>query len=317
MPGFFDNPTPAPQKGRFFNDQPTSAEAGTPEPSGSNWKTGFGLAGAAAALGGALLLRKPGMAAKVGENLNAARQQLMLTGLAAPKSLLGNVGAVIAEAAESRSLSPLKQFFSGDTARDFTDAWKAGKQVGPTAARSVDIPIINTPGRFMGAMDTATQRSLQRSGLTSKQSAARLFQTPLGENFGKLGEAMDSPTARYVFPFRRTPFNQFFEGLQTVKPEYPHKAVTAGYAAAGAVHGAATSDEQYPVSIPLATAAAARYGVPYGGAAIVGRMLAGGKGGGGVAGTMLPVSEYGVEQSLTDPTGPFFDPSFAKVARKF
>ena len=88
------------------------------------------------------------------------------------------------------------------------------------------------------------------------------------------------------------------------------------YTGTGAAHGAATADESIPLSLPLATAAAARYGLPYAGAAIVGRMLAGGKGGGGIASSALPVSEYGFESSFTDPTRPFRKPAAITALEK-
>jgi hypothetical protein len=105
--------------------------------------------------------------------------------------------------------------------------------------------------------------------------------------------------------------------LKTFKAEYPHKGVRNAYSAAGAAHGAATAEDDYPVSLPLATAAASKYGLAYGGGAIIGRALAGGNENSGVAGTMIPVSEYGIQQSLTNPTEPFFDPAFTRVPGKF
>jgi hypothetical protein len=127
-----------------------------------------------------------------------------------------------------------------------------------------------------------------------------------------LGDVLESPAAKYVIPFRRTPFNQFTEGWRTMKPSFEHPGVRNTYIGAGAAHGAATSEEQYPVSIPLATALAAKYGLPYALAAVAARKLSGGQGGGGILGSTLPVSEYGVEQSLSDPTAPFVRPAVSR-----
>lgn len=273
--------------------------------------------GAIAAVGGgaalltALVLHNPQMAKSMAvtalKKANAARQQLMLSHLALPKSVLGNVGAVATDAIESRSLTPLKKFFSGETLRDAASAFRNAREVGPVNSQSgTTLPFpFDLPGRTMGALDTATQKAMQRYGKTGEEAAASLFQAPLGENFGNMSKVLESPIAKYTIPFRRTPFNQFYEGMKTMSPEYAHKGVTAGYAAAGAVHGAATSDEQYPVSIPLATAASAKYGMPYALGALAGRVYSGGKNSAGIAGSVLPVSEYGVERSITDPFAPF------------
>lgn len=307
MPGIFDEDLPR-------VNAPSSNE--TTEGEGAGWGTAAALGGGAALL--ALLARKPGAAREALKYANATRQQLMLTGLAVPKSMLGNVGATVARSLEEKSLNPLRELFSGETVRDAAKAFGSARTVGPVGKANTNLPFpLDLPGRTMGAMDTATQSALQRSGMTAKESEAALFQTPLGENYGKFGETLDSPAARYILPFRRTPFNQFSEGMKTLKSDYPHKAVTAGYGIAGAAHGAATADDQFPVSIPLATAFSAKYGVPYALGALAGRVYSGGKNSAGIAGSILPVSEYGVEQSVTDPTAPFFDPSFTRVMSKF
>jgi hypothetical protein len=334
MPSWFEStPTPAPSPQRSWFDTDT-----TPPPSpGKSWfddgdhaaaaeeSGGIGLGGVlgVAALGAAALAaHNPGMVGRFFKGANAVRQQLMLTGLAAPKSMLGNVGAVANEAMETRSWNPLKSFFSGETLNDFKNAWSEGAKVGPIAGEGVNVPVLSAPGRFMGAMDTATQKSLVRSGMRPHEAEAALFQTPLGGQYDEAGElvsrrfgdfsnTLDSPTARYLFPFRRTPYNQLYEGMQTMKGDFAHKGVRNAYIAAGAVHGAATSDEQYPVSIPLATALAAKYGVPYAVAAIAARKLMGEPTGGGIAGTVLPMSEYGLEQSA-DPTAAFTHPAISR-----
>jgi hypothetical protein len=208
---------------------------------------------------------------------------------------------------ERKSIEPLKQLFSRQTLSDAASAYKSGGQ-----ALGVNLPGPN-PGKVMNALDSATQGALQRAGLTSQESARHVLQAPLGENFGKFGEALEGPVAAHIMPFRRTPFNQFVEGLKTVTPSYAHKGVTAGYATAGAVHGTATADERYPVTIPLATALAAKYGLPYALAAVAARKILGGaEEGGGILGSALPVSEYGVEQSLSDPLAPFTKPAASR-----
>lgn len=303
----------------FFDDIPSAKPESAPEDTGVGTALGVG-AGVVGAVALAAMLRKPGALAK----LNALRQQLMLTGKAIPKSFFGNIGAVVTESAETGSMNPLKEFFSRQTLQDAKAAYKANAPAGYMAGASnttASIPFVN-PGRIMGSLDTATQAALRRSGMSADAAEASLFQTPLGKNFGKLGDVMDSPEARYVVPFRRTPLNQIYEGGKAFKESGPfaqwqgvakNPRTFNAYTAAGLAHGAATSDDEYPVSIPLAISGAAKYGVPYGAAAIVGRALSGGNKNSGAAGSMLPVSEYGIQQSLTDPTAPFFDPAFIRT----
>ena len=271
------------------------AAPSAPAPEDSGPSMGTMLAGGALAAGVAALARKPGLAGKLLKKANAYRLQSMLSGLAVPKSALGNIGATAIASAERGSLDPLRQFFSKQTVRDAVAAYRkpvmeAGQEVLPGPM----------PGRVMGAMDTATRQALQRAGMSGKEAERAVLQAPLPE---ALAKPLDSPTARYLIPFRRTPFNQFLEGFETMTTENIRRnpKLMAGVAGAGAVHGAATADEKFPASMGLGTAAAARYGVPYALAAMAGRSLAGGKADTSIATSMLPVSEYGIESGVTNP----------------
>jgi hypothetical protein len=263
-----------------------------------------GLAGGA--LAAIAALAASGKVGKIAKGANTLRQQLMLSGLAVPKSILGNVGAVTEAALEKRSLSPIKQFFSGETLRDAKAAYKAGGL--SSGMKGVDQSAVHGPGRFMGALDEATQGALRRDGYSIEEAQRRTLQAPLQED---LAVALDSPLARYVHPFRRTPFNQFIEGWKKMRPDEMRKnpLATGVYNTAGLVHGAATAEDDMPLSIPIATAGASRYGLPYALSALLGRHLAGGKGGGGIASSALPVSEYGFESAVSDPTRPFRKPA--------
>ncbi len=318
MPIFDDLPqqNTAPSGGSIFDDLDAPSAAPS-EDEGSGW---LGPVAGAAALGaGALLFKNPGVLGKLLKGANTARQQLMLSGLAVPKSILGNIGAATAHSLETKSVNPLKELlFNRQTYDDIASAYKAGGHVGPNIGTTTKY--VPTPGRVMGAIDVASQNALQRAGMTADEAATSVFQAPLGKNFGKLGEILDSPEAQYVHPFRRTPFNQFAEGWKAVKESGPAAQLGGRaknplafntYVGAGAVHGAATSDEQYPASVGLATALSAKYGLPYALAAIAARKLVGGQGGGGIAGSALPVSEYGIEQSA-DPTTAFTQPGFSR-----
>jgi len=288
-----------------------------PQPQGESSSSLPGvLAGGAALIGGGYLAKKFGLG-KIADYANSLRQQLMLSGLAVPKSALGNVGATAIESAERGTMAPLRELFSMDTVRDIKNLYKQGGQVqaGVDAATNLPGP---TPGRIMGTIDQATRNAMQRAGLTAKEAEKAVFQTPLGENYGKFGGAMDSPAARYLIPFRRTPFNQLYEGLQTIKPANAaaHPYVLGGTMAAGALHGAATAEDRFPVSVGLGAAATAKYGLPYSLAALAGRTIAGGRGGGGVAATAIPISEYGIESGINDPLAPFTDPAALKALRR-
>lgn len=284
---------------------------GAPEAPAPAEGSSFGkmLAGGALAAGVAALARKPGLAGKLLQKANALRMQSMLSGLAVPKSALGNVGATAIASAERGTLDPLKQLFSRKTARDVVSAYKnpvmeAGQEVLPGPM----------PGRIMGAMDSATRKALERSGMSGMEAERAVLQSPLPEPFAK---ALDNPTAKYLIPFRRTPFNQFLEGFETLSTENikrnPKLMATIG--GAGAAHGAATSDEKYPESLGLATAAAARYGVPYALAALAGRAFAGGKADSSIATSMLPVSEYGIESGVTNPLASL-EPAALRMLRR-
>lgn len=271
---------------------------------------GGSILGAGAIAAASKLKNAPGILGKIGKGasaLNAVRMQLMLSGLAVPKSIAGNIGASAIESMERGSIKPLKEMLSLKTLKDAGKAYKAFGKVGEQAHGS-NIPYLPVPGRIMGAMDTASRNAFQRAGLTAEEAERTILQAPLQKD---LAEALDSPLARYALPFRRTPFNQFIEGWKTLKPENLKKnpGVSALIAGAGATHGAMTSDEQYPLSVGIGSAAASRYGLPYALAALVGRKLAGGTGGESIVGSALPVSEYGLASSITDPTKPFHRPA--------
>lgn len=255
--------------------------------------------------------RKPSLLGKALNLANSARQQVMLTGMAVPKSILGNTGAAFVEAAERRSMAPIKEFFSKRTLQDAVATYKANPNPYPN---SVQLPG-PTPGRIMNAMDTATRGAMQRAGLTAKEAERAVLQAPLD---GQLGEALDSPVARYMIPFRRTPFNQFIEGLKTVKTDNikANPALMSAVLGTGAAHGAATSEDRYPLSLGLGTAVAGRYALPYSLAALLGRTLAGGRTDAGIAGAVLPVSEYGLTTGIEDPLQPFKNPAALTALRR-
>lgn len=279
------------------------------EESGGSWLPVV-AGGAALAGAGVLAAKMPGKIGAAARGLNALRQQLMLSGMALPKSMLGNAGAALTQSIERGSMRPLAEMFSGETVKDAVRAYRAHGSAGPTPGVNLPGPV---PGRIMGAFDDAAQKALVRGGASPKEATNEVLQTPLGENFGRMGDVLETPLASYMHPFRRTPFNQFIEGYKAVDKavggDQGARRALGAYGAAGAVHGAATADDNMPLSVPIAMSGAGRYGLPYGIAALVSRGLMGGKGASGIAGSALPVSEYGFEQSLNDPLKPFVKPA--------
>lgn len=242
---------------------------------------------------------------KLADILGVARMTSMLSGLAVPKSIVGNLGAITNEAIERRSLAPIKQFFKTQTAKDFgreliRPSSNANLYAGGTA--------INPFGRIMGAGDTATRRALQRAGLTPTESERAVLQAPIDP---KLASALQSRIGRFAVPFRRTPINQFTEGMETLKGKHP--ALLASHIAAGAATGAVSEEEQYPILPAIYSAFAGRYAIPAIAGAVYGRKLAEGRGTGGLVESILPISGYGLEQSLLNPVDPLNPENFAML----
>lgn len=268
-----------------------------------------------------------GKAKAFGGQLSGLRQQAMLSGFALPKSILGGVGASVGSSLEHGSLAPLRELLSGETLRDVGRAFTAGRTVGPVGVNASELPsMLALPGRAIGAFDTAIRNSLVRaelprllqSGIPLKKAQEKalktatqaMLQAPLPR---RLAQSLENPTMRHVLPFRRTPFNQLIEGGAAIGE---HPAISAGYAGAGAVQGAAESDEQYPVGAGFGVAASGKYGLPNAFGQLVGRYWSGGKGAGSIGTQALPISEYGVSQSLTQPAQPFEKPAFITMLER-
>lgn len=279
-----------------------------------------GAGGAAAIAAAAYALKTGKLDALKGflKGANATRVQEMLSGLAIPKSVLGNVGGAANMSMETGSWKPLKELFSMETARDVSKAWKAGTPVAAEAnyGHTLRFPKflgggeVPTPGKVMSTLDTATQNALVRAGTkpgmttkevekVAKEAERMLLQAPIPQRFAK---ALNSVPAKFAIPFRRQGINQFLEGGETLSTESmkAHPYVLAGQTIAGAGVGAATADERNPVKVGLGTAFAGKYGVPFVAGAIMGRQLMGGKLDRSMAGAIAPVSIDGITRSLTE-----------------
>lgn len=280
-------------------------ETGGPGRSGVGTLIAGGLTGLLALSPRARTVAKTGLG-----GLSALRKQLMLSGFALPKSVLGGIGATAERAIETGSTKPIRELFKTQTLRDIGTAYKTGGYVAPTPGTASRIP---SPGKLMGSVDEAMQKVLIRAGASPEEARSALLQAPLPR---RVAEALENPVAQHIQPFRRTPINQFLEGFSKVgeairprgaqaplpglSPAKRTRLALALYGGTGAAHGAATADTDVPVSIPLGVAASARYGLPYGLAAMLGRAAAGGRiPGSGIAPSLLPMSEFGVESALS------------------
>lgn len=280
--------------------------------------------GVAAALG-LLAHNNPALMSTLGgkalQTGNALRMQSMLSGQAPLKSAAGNLGAAIEASLTTKSWAPIKELLSMQTLRE---ALPEGATVGeklknalvtgrsaqaPNAAGGVNLPgVLGGPGRVMSALDTAAQHALQRGGVALEDAERLTFQKPLTGDIAR--GLKDNPAADFVLPFRRTQFNQFNEGLQTLKGEdflgRTNLPVLAGYTGTGAAYGYTTADKDRDLGAPYVVALAARFGLPTALAIIAGRAAGGSRNAGGpVASAATPVSEYGLSSSIEDPFGPF------------
>jgi hypothetical protein len=255
----------------------------------------------------ALAMRNPGMMKTAGQGVLDLRRMSMLSGLAPLKSLLGNIGGTAYSSIERGSLAPLRELFSSQTVREAIDAFKQGAQYQPITGPATAITKVNIPGRFMGALDQASQFALQRAGLTSEEAAKEMLQAPLGKS--TFTDALkDNPIADYLIPFRRTPFNQLTEGLASMKPtnlaSTGQKVALATALGTGALTGATLED---PKAIGLGTALSGRRGVPFAIGAAAGRTLSTGNKRQGAEPLLgiAPVSDYSLAEGITKP---FVDP---------
>ncbi len=256
------------------------------------------LAGGAAALGaGALALaaKKYGVGPLL-DTLNNVRRQSMLTGLALPKSLLGNIGGAAMESIERGSMGPLKEMLRLPTnVKNAVAAFKEGAtyQGVPASAWAL-------PGRLLGATDEAAQAALVRSGLSAEEAATAMLQTPLGKN--RITDALSTPLGNYLVPFRRTPINQGIGALETMN-DWSTPGKTAANLASigtGAATGYGTEDKTTPA---LGAAAMGRRGGPFLGGALAGRLAAGASGrkAADVMQGISPVSDYSISEGIAGP----------------
>jgi len=218
---------------------------------------------------------------------NSVRMTSMLSGLALPKSLAGNIGAHLSAALEGRTLKPLKVLMNyKQIAQDLKSGWQGGAN--PALVDGINK--INLPGRAMGAADFASIESLKRAGLTEKQAKELLL---TGANQISSWWPLETRLGKLLVPFRTTPFNQLAQGLTRWK-KYPEVAAAA--MALGAASGANVEDKE---AISVISAFAGPYALPF----LVGAWM--GSGNKEMLNQISPMPEWGITktiaQTLTDP----------------
>lgn len=274
------------------------------EPAAEEESSGMGVGaalGGAALLGGAYLAKKYGLK-QAFETLNNARRQGMLTALAIPKSLTGNLGAGVTESIERGSLDPLKEMLRLPTnVRNAVQAFREGGQYQGQPMSKWAIP-----GRILGATDEAAQAALVRAGVTPKRAAEVMLQNEV--NLGpQVSAALNTPAGQYLVPFRRTPVNQAVGGLQTMfgpgawsgKGNVINNALALG---SGFATGEA-SDEGAILPTAFGTAAFGRRGLPFAAASMLGKMSKGesNREAAKVMQGTSPVSDYSVIEGIQGP----------------
>lgn len=233
------------------------------------------LGGALGALGG-LAAANPGATMK---RLQEARMIGMLSGAALPKSVLGNVGAHLTAAAEMGSAAPIREMLRVPTnVKTAVQAFRNQPKTisAATGAAPVEgLGRLNLPGRLMGALDEASNASLQRSGLSPEQAQRLLLTTenPVGAG-STLNTALNTRLGRWLVPFQRIPVNQFSQGVQSLEGLLPKgsvkldpvhtskagRALTVGSMGAGALAGDETNN---PLALAMLSALAGPRALPF------------------------------------------------------
>lgn len=268
---------------------------GAPE-SDSGWGSTIGAGVAAAGAGALAYAAKKYGVGKVFDTLNNIRRQSMLTGLAIPKSIAGNIGAGVTTAIEDLSLDPLKEMLRIPTnVKNAVQAFKQGAtyQGQPSSAWAI-------PGRILGATDEASQAALMRAGKTADEAAEIMLQKPLGKN--RITNALDTRLGDYLVPFRRTPINQGIGALETMSDWGTKGKAAANAAALGA--GFVTGEETEGVGPTVAgTAAFGRRGLPFAAASMVGKLAKGDskREAAKVLQGASPVSDYSLQEGVAGP----------------
>src|SRR3990167_1721471 len=161
------------------------AKYDAPAEGGGVGKLGALLLGGAGVAAG-VALRKPELAKQAASKafgaLQGARYLGALSGMAVPKSVIGNVGAPFVAAAERRSLEPIKQFFKPETVKTWMREMRSPEVGREIAEKGVQQQLrFNPMGRVMSAGDVATRGALKRAGMTETEAARYTLHSSLPE----------------------------------------------------------------------------------------------------------------------------------------
>jgi hypothetical protein len=211
----------------------------------------------------------PQFARQIFDEVQNARYAGMLSGFAVPKSVAGNIGAVLARAAETGRAAPIRSFLSPRTVRNYFTELR-----NPTIAQHTmeQRGAPNLFGRILGAGDVATHNALVRAGASPDEAQRLLLRTPTGKlGFtGTIGELLQSRGGKFVLPFQTTPIGQAVWGFGSLAGKGAPRGVSprrvqalaALAATAGAGH-TTIRDEATPLEVALTAPFFSAYSVPY------------------------------------------------------
>lgn len=240
-----------------------------------------------------------GMMTELPKALLQARSASMLSGMALPMSIAGNIGAPVTAALEAGSMKPIQELLRLPTnAKNVYQAFKTGANPSEMATYGAKKMGINLPGRAIGAFDTATQQLLTRAGVAPEEAKRLLLQGP-----NKIAQGLhDVDPHGLVFPFQKTPSNFFTEGVKSVtKPGSVKKAaITAGVTGAGYETGKHTDNR---TALKTGAALSGVRGIPF----LIGAGIgAGQRGGSGAArkamGSFSPIQDMGITSMVANPS---------------
>lgn len=259
----------------------------------------------------------PQLRNQVFDEVQGARYMGMLSGLAIPKSIAGNIAAPVWKGLESGNLGrQLGAFWNPRTVRKYFQELR-NPTIPATMEQKAAPSLI---GRVLHAGDAATTDALTRGGATADEAAEHLLRTPTGKlGFtGPVGDFLQSRPGKAVLPFQTTPLNQAVHGGRRLGGlEGRKKQAIAGLvSAAGFGHGSLESSD--PLEIGMTAPFAGVYSLPYlmgAGAGMVGRgaLSAASAVGRGVN----PAPELGMDViNLKKYFRPFTDPGFNVYSRE-
>lgn len=231
--------------------------------------------GGAAGFAGPAVYRNP----KLLEHARFA--SLLSSPVTMAKNVVGNAGAVTAEATERALMGEpetagriLREFFSPKTVQEGVEGFRNPVRLGHESKLDTDIPtegLISVPSRVLGATDVASKGALGRAGLSPEDASRITFTSePETEFFrGLLALQRRSRMAKVLSPFVRTASNIVEQGvkrtpagllaLRNASPEQRRRILAqVGLGTAAGITGSEYFDEN-----PMLAALLGPYALPY------------------------------------------------------